>query len=80
MNEQEILATLQGWFVEKTGAEADPACRYLEASGIDSFAVIEFIGFIEATFPFRFQTADFQRAEFFSLDGLTRMISEGGNV
>jgi acyl carrier protein len=79
MSEQDILAALQGWFVEKTGTEADPASRYLETSGLDSFEVIELIGFIEANFPFRFQSGDFQKAEFFSLNGLSRMIAAGGN-
>lgn len=76
MNEQDIVATLQGWFIDKTGAEADPDSRYLESSGIDSFEVIELIGFVEDNFaPFRFQSDDFQKTDFFSLNGLARMIA-----
>ena len=79
MTKSEILITLQGWFLEKTGQEADPTSRYLETTGIDSFAVIGLIAFIEETFSIRFQAEDFQKEEFFTLNGLAHLIAEAAD-
>lgn len=50
--------------------------NYFDAGLIDSFAIIELIGDIEAEFPVRFNDEHFQDPRFTTIRGLSEMIHE----
>jgi acyl carrier protein len=76
MAAQDIELKLSDWFLEEIGASFDPGTNYLTSGEFDSFGVINLITFAETTFGIRFSAEEFQKADFFTIAGLARMIDE----
>ena len=77
----DIQAWLITWFVEKKGI-AVLECRsklngsYFDEGWLDSFAFISFILDIETFFNIKFSNDEFQKVEFSTITGLTKIIQE----
>lgn len=74
MSKQEIIETIQSWFVENTGGPFDVNAEYMTSGVVDSFSTIDLITFMESSFAIQFSSDDFQRPEFTTIAGLAEMI------
>lgn len=71
---QEILETLQGWFVERIGRTVSAQSPYLKEDGLDSFDAITFISFVEERFAIQLRAEDIQAPAFGTLNGVAAVI------
>jgi len=87
MVQNDVYEWLVNWFVQKTGLTTDAIilqnnASYFEEGWIDSFGFVRLILEIEAAFKIKFLNDEFQRVEFSTLVGLTKIIKEklDGNI
>ena len=73
---EKISSKIQNWFYEKFNENTDLNEKYLDSGSIDSFEIIELVSFLESTYNVKFSSEDFSDPRFFSINGLSKLISE----
>ena len=71
-----IIAHLKNWIQSKYNITIDNKDKYIERANIDSFDIINLVIYIETTYNISFSTNDFQDKRFFTLIGLSKIITQ----
>jgi acyl carrier protein len=70
----EIISTIQQWFVDKLSQKVDINENYIDSGLIDSFDMINLIVFIESNYKISFTSDDLQDNGFLTINGLGEFI------
>lgn len=74
MGKEDIVAALQGFFTERTGAPFEINEHYMTSGRFDSFDVVNLLAFVEERFDIQLSSDDFQHPDFYHVAGLARLI------
>ena len=75
MKKTDINKIINSWFKSKTDSTQADSEDIFSAGLIDSFSVIELINFCENEFKIKFDSVDFQKDEFRTIEGIASIIS-----
>lgn len=76
MDLEKISNKIKKWFEKNSGDIPDNSEDYFMSEFVDSFSIVKLVFFCEDEFKIKFNSEDFQKKEFKTLEGLVNIISK----
>ena len=76
MDIETISNKIKKWFEKNSGDIPDNFEDYFISEFVDSFSIVKLVFFCEDEFKIKFNSEDFQKKEFKTLEGLVNIISK----
>ncbi len=76
MDLEKINNKIKKWFEKNSGDIPDNSEDYFMSEFVDSFSIVKLVFFCEDEFKIKFNSEDFQKKEFKTLEGLVNIISK----
>ena len=76
MDIETISNKIKKWFEKNSGDIPDDSEDYFISEFVDSFSIVKLVFFCEDEFKIKFNSEDFQKKEFKTLEGLVNIISK----
>ena len=76
MDIETISDKIKKWFENNSGDIPDNSEDYFISEFVDSFSIVKLVFFCEDEFKIKFNSEDFQKKEFKTLEGLVNIISK----
>ena len=76
MDIEKISNKIKKWFEKNSGDIPDDSEDYFISEFVDSFSIVKLVFFCEDEFKIKFNSEDFQKKEFKTLEGLVNIISK----
>ena len=76
MDIEKISNKIKKWFEKNSGDIPDNSEDYFISEFVDSFSIVKLVFFCEDEFKIKFNSEDFQKKEFKTLEGLVNIISK----
>ena len=76
MDIETISNKLKDWFEKHSGEIPENSEDFFVSEFVDSFSIVKLVFFCENEFKIKFESQDFQKKEFKTLEGLVNIISK----